>query len=67
MISLSLTQAVQEGRLDEFIAQEEKRGVGPTDLRRLDGALAAAIKAPRSTDQTLRSPSRDGSTGKRTR
>jgi hypothetical protein len=64
---LTLSQAVKTGRLQEFIAQEEARGVGPIDRAELDRALAKMIKAPRSEDQTSRSPSRDGSTGKRTR
>jgi len=65
--NLGLTQALREGRLREFIAQEEARGVGPADLRDLDRALAAVITTPQSADRTSRSPSGGGSTGKRTR
>lgn len=64
MASLTLSEAIRRGRLDEFIAQEEARGVGPIDKAELDAALAKAIKSPQSADRTSRSPSRDGSTGK---
>jgi hypothetical protein len=64
---LTLSDAMKTGQLQEFIAQEEARGVGSIERAELDRALAAMLKAPRSEDQTSRSPSRDGSTGKRTR
>jgi hypothetical protein len=64
---LTLSEAIKNGRLQEFIAQEEARGVGSINRAELDCALTKIIKAPQSKDQTLRSPSRDGSTGKRIR
>lgn len=64
---MTLAEALSSGRLDEFIAQEEARGVGPADKAGLDRALAALIKQPQSEDRTSRSASPDGSTGKRTR
>lgn len=64
---LTLAKALKSGRLKEFIAQEEARGVGPAELAKLDHALAALIKSPRSKGQTSRSASGGGSTGKRTR
>lgn len=64
---LTLVNALREGRLDEFIAQEEARGVGPADKANLDHALEALIRQPQSEDRTSRSASPDGSTGKRTR
>lgn len=64
---LTLAEAVKVGRLSDFAAQEEARGVGPIDRAAFDALAAALIKAPQSEDQTSRSPSRDGSTGKRTR
>lgn len=64
---LTLSSAIKTGRLQEFIAQEEAHGVGAIDRANLDRALAKTVKAPRSEDQTLHSPSRDGSTGKRIR
>ena len=64
---LTLAQALKTKRLQDFIAQEEARGVGPIDRAELDNALSKAVKAPRSKDQTSHSPIPDGSTGKRTR
>jgi hypothetical protein len=64
---LTLLEAVKTGRLQDFIAQEEARGVGSIDRAEFDRLLGKAVKAPQSKDQTSRSPSRDGSTGKRTR
>lgn len=63
---LTLAEAIKSRRLPEFIAQEEARGVGPADIAELDPALARVIKSPRSEDQTSRSASPDGSTGRRT-
>ncbi len=59
---LTLAAAMKADRLSDFIAQEEARGVGPINAPDLDRALSHAITAPRSADQTLRSPSADGST-----
>jgi hypothetical protein len=64
---LTLSEALKTGRLQDFIAQEEARGIGPIDRAELDAVAAALIKAPQSEDQTLHSPSADGLTGKRTR
>jgi hypothetical protein len=66
-MTLSLKEAIRANRLEEFISQEEARGVGPIDRADLDCALAKVLKAPRLEDQTSHSPLRDGSTGKRTR
>jgi hypothetical protein len=67
---LDLTQAIREGRLAEFIAQEEARGVGPAKPEDLDRAIRSAsttITREQSVDRTSRSPSRGGSREKRTR
>lgn len=64
---LTLTEALAEGRLPDFIAQEEARGIGPIDRAELDVGIAALVKGPQSEDQTSRSACDDGSTGKRTR
>ena len=64
---LTLAGAMKSGRLQDFIAQEEARGVGSIDRAEFDRLLVKAVKAPQSEDQTSRSPSRDGSPGKRTR
>ncbi len=67
MTRLGLSDALKNGRLLEFIAQEEARGIGPIEREELDTLTAALIKVPQSEDQTSHSPSGDGSTGKRTR
>jgi hypothetical protein len=64
---LSLTAALQKGKLDDFIAQEEARGVGPIDRAEFDSSAAALVKAPQSKGRTSRSSSGDDSNGKKTR
>jgi hypothetical protein len=61
---ISLTLAKRENRLEEFVQQEESRGIGPADLCALNALVAEAAKAPQSEDQASRSPSRDGLTEK---
>jgi hypothetical protein len=61
--TLSLREALAHGKIQDFIAQEEARGVGPVDSDELDRALAAAARPTRSEDRTSRSSSRDGSRG----
>ena len=58
---LSLSEALETGRLVEFVAQEEARGVESVDRDELDEVLTKGIKPPRSADRTSHSPSRDGS------
>ena len=55
---LSLREALRSGRLQEFIAQEEARGIGKGALRRMDRALARMIGQRRSADASARSQSR---------
>jgi hypothetical protein len=64
---ITLADAIKTGRLNEFVDQEEARGVGPAKRAELDRALAKVIKQRQSADRTSRSASRGGSTGKRTR
>lgn len=62
---LTLSDAISTGRISEFVAQEEKRGIGPADKKRLDDLLKeAATKSPQLEDQTSHSTSRGGSNGK---
>ena len=63
---LTLLEATKSGRLDEFIAQEEARGIGPIDRADFIAAVAAVIKAPQSKGRTSRSSSRGGSNGTET-
>ena len=62
--SLSLTEAIKLGRLQEFIAQEEGRGVDPISEAEFDETASTVIKTPLPDDQTSGSPRRDGSRGK---
>jgi hypothetical protein len=68
---VTLTEALRTGRLTEFIAQEQARGIGPADGCRLDAMAREAVATPvthkQLEDQTSRSQRADGSTGKRTR
>lgn len=62
---LTLSEALKTGRLAEFTTQEEARGVGPVDRKKLDASIKAVItKPPRSAGRTSRSASRDGLNGK---
>lgn len=64
---ITLREALKSGRLLEFAAQEEARGIGPIGRAELDRDIAELIKAPQSKDQTSHFPLRGGSTGTRTR
>ena len=61
---LTLKDAIKSGRLQEFAAQEEARGIGDVERARLKVLMDLAIKPPQSKRQTSRSPSRGGSRGK---
>ncbi len=58
---ISLTQALERGRLPKFIAQAEAEGIGPICEAEFDGTASKVIKTPLSDDQTSGSPRRDGS------
>ena len=57
---LSLTAALAAGRLDDFVRQEEARGIGPGDQDEMEKLIVKAVKRKRSKGQTSRSASRDG-------
>ena len=62
---LTLSEALKTGQLREFIKQEEKRGIGPADRRKLDAAIKRLATTPlKSKDRTSRSASDDGLTEK---
>jgi hypothetical protein len=62
---LTLTDAIKSGRLQEFVSQEENRGIGPVDRRKLDAAIKRLATTPlKSAGRTSRSSSGDGSSGK---
>ncbi len=57
---LSLSEAIRENRLEEFIAQEEARGVGPVSEAEFIETASAVIRTPQLDDQTSRSLPDDG-------
>jgi hypothetical protein len=64
---LSLSEAQVFGRLEEFVLQEEVRGVGPAVTRELDDALSQLVTAAKSEDQTSRFAFSDGLSGTKAR
>ena len=61
---LTLSEALKDNKLNEFIEQEESRGKGPILEESFLLAASKVIKTSQQSDQTSRSPSSDGSTGK---
>lgn len=58
---LSLREAMESGQLQEFIAQEESRDVGPISEAAFNEAASTVIRTPLSDDQTSGSLRPDGS------
>ncbi len=54
MTCLSLSRALQERRLDEFVAHEEARGIA-ADRAAFDGVIKAAVKPPGSNPRWMKS------------
>ena len=63
-MTLTLKEAIATDRLEEFIRQREAAGIGPIDEAAFLGAASKVIKHEPRSDQTSRSASRGGSTGK---
>ncbi len=62
---LTLTEALRTGRISEFVRQEERRGIGPADRKKLDATIKKLATTPvKAAGQTSRSASRDGSNGR---
>jgi hypothetical protein len=62
---LTLTDAIKSGKIKEFVAQEEARGIGPADSEEVASAIKRLATRPlKSKDRTSRLPSADGSSGK---
>lgn len=57
---LTLKDALETGRINEFAEQEQKRGIGPIDAKEFETAIENVI-APPPKDRTSRSASRGGS------
>jgi hypothetical protein len=50
---ITLAEAIKTGRMAEFAAQEEARGVGPIERGAFGSLLGKAVKPPQSEDQLL--------------
>jgi hypothetical protein len=62
---LTLSEALRTGRLAEFAAQEESRGIGAADRKKLDALIKKMATTPlQSKGRTSRSASPGGSRGK---
>jgi hypothetical protein len=62
---LTLADAIKLGKIKEFTAQEEARGIGPAEREKLDAAIKRMATTPlKSKGRTSRSSSGGGSTEK---
>ena len=61
MNRLTLTQALAEGRLSEFIEKAEANAVGPIGEAEFDETASTVIKTQPQSDQTSGSPRPGGS------
>jgi len=66
-MTLTLSDALKDRRLEDFIKQQEAAGIGPADEAEVLAAIDTVAKSLTPEDQTSRSPSGDGSSGKKTR
>ena len=64
---LTLTKALKTGRLEAFVSEQEMANPAGADAKTFTKTMKAAVKPQQSKRQTSRSPSSDGSRGKRTR
>jgi hypothetical protein len=63
-VTLSLSTAIKEDRLEEFIQAQEAAGIGPVKEADFLSAASKVIKPATRSDRTSRSASHGGSTGK---
>ena len=61
---LTLTEALETGRLPDFIAQAKAGGLGPAGGAQFDDAISAAVISYKSRGQTSSSSASGGSGGK---
>jgi len=59
-MKISLAEAIASSRLEDFIAQEEERGVTSINEAAFDKTASTAIKTPLQDDQTSGLLRRDG-------
>lgn len=60
---LTLAEAIEQDRLDDFTAQAEAQGIGPADRAQFE-AMVGRVTAPQPEDQTSRSPGSGSKRGK---
>ena len=58
---VSLLEALKVVKLQDFILQEEDRGIGPVSKSKFNNTASSVIKTPPQDDQTSRSLPDDGS------
>jgi methylmalonyl-CoA mutase N-terminal domain/subunit len=63
-LQLTLSEAIRTHRLQEFVAQEEARGVPAASLKEFQELASRLIKDTPQANQISRSPGRGGSSGK---
>jgi hypothetical protein len=63
MTRLTLSQAIAEGKLQDFASQDEADGVGPADCAQFE-AIVGGVTAPEPEGHTSRSPVRGSKHGK---
>ena len=61
---ISLTEALKDDRLEEFIQEQEAAGVGKTTKGAFDEAVKRVATPRRVSGRTSRSALRDGLTGR---
>jgi hypothetical protein len=61
---LTLSQALKQHRMGDFITQQEAAGTGPAAETEVLEAIAKVARSPKSAGRTSRSASAGGSTGK---
>ena len=62
-MTLTLSQALDEGRLAEFVAKAEAEGIGPADRAQFE-KMVGRVTAPQPEGQTSHLPAGDCSHGK---
>ena len=62
-MTLTLAEAIADGRLQDFALQAEAQGIGPADRSQFD-ALVGRVTAPLPEGRTSHSPVRGSKRGK---
>lgn len=65
--NLTLSEALKNGRLQEFIDEQERLKIPPVKAKDFENLVKRVVKAPPPQGQTSGSRARGGSSGKKTR